>query len=197
MTEPEIVHLAIGGIAALIFLLQNLGSLTGGADAPDADFGGHPGDFHDGSGSGDEHSLYGYLSIRNLVAFFMGYGWVAFAALRADFTEISSALAGVGAGLVLVFVSVLLLRIFSRFQEDGTLKAASLAGKSCTVYIAIGAAGSKAGKVLVDTPAGRVELTARTSSARNLKAGEVVEIERTESGALWVKSPAPAQGAPE
>ena len=184
MTEAEIVHLAIGGTATLIFILQNLGSLTGG-DAGDleTDFDGES-DFE--GGEGETHSLSGYLSIRNLVAFFMGYGWVAFAGLRAGFAEIPSALMGVGTGLVLVFVSIAMLRLFSRFQEDGTLKTEGLVGRTGTVYIAVGASGGKAGKVFVDTSAGRSELQARTSSKRELKAGEVVVIAKTENGVLWV-----------
>ena len=187
MTQPEIIHLTIGAVATLIFLLQNLSSLTDGGSHDGGDFS-HIGDHMDLGHHADvgHQGLSSYLSIRNMVAFFMGYGWVAFGALKAGFSEVLSALFGVGSGLVFVVVSVLLLRLFSRFQEDGSLNTASLVGKTCTVYIAVGAGGGKRGKVLVDTPAGRVELQARTAGKQELKAGDAAAIEKVEGGVLWI-----------
>ena len=187
MTRAETIHLAIGGVATLIFLVQNLSSLTGGADSSDGgvDFDGDVDGGHGGDSGG--HSLSAYLSIRNMVAFFMGYGWVAFAALRAGKPEQLSALLGFGSGCVFVCVSIAMLRFFVRFQEDGTVKMASLVGKTGTVYIAPGAGGSRAGKVFMDTSAGRMELQARTSEAGDLKPGEIVTVEKVEDGLLWVR----------
>lgn len=177
MGEWEWVHAAIGAVASIIFLTQTLGAAGEDGDADgDAD-----GDF-DGGGQG----LAGYLSVRNFVAFFIGYGWVTLAALLSDVPQVLSSTLGVAAGVVLVFISLALIRTFLRLQEDGSLKMDRLPGKGATVYITIGEHSTgRAGKVMVDTGKGRMELPARTKGAA-LKPGEFVRIDSVEDGVLWV-----------
>lgn len=184
MGEWEWAHVAIGAVASIIFLIQTLGTA---GDEGDAD-GDLDGDF-DSAGDSGAHSLSDYLSVRNFVAFFIGYGWVTLAALLSGLPRVPSSGLGVGAGVVFVFVSLMLIRTFLRFQEDGSLKMERLAGKGATVYITIGERSTgRAGKVMVDTRKGRMELPAR-SEGEALKPGEFVRIDRVEDGVLWVSHP--------
>lgn len=179
MTPWEWTHAAIGGLASAIFLLQTLGMGEDGgdADSPDADFG----EIHDHA-----PGFSGYLSLRNFVGFFIGYGWVTLASLLSGVAPGLSSAFGIAAGVVFVLASLLLIRTFLGFQEDGTLKPESLIGSRASVYISIAGSGAGQGKVLADTRAGRMELPARTRDSRKLLPGELVEIVGEDGGVLWV-----------
>lgn len=179
MTPWEWTHAAIGGLASAIFLLQTLGMGEDGgdADSPDADFG----EIHDHA-----PGFSGYLSLRNFVGFFIGYGWVTLASLLSGVAPGLSSVFGIVAGVVFVLASLLLIRTFLGFQEDGTLKPESLIGSRASVYIAIAGSGAGQGKVLADTRAGRMELPARTRDPQKLPPGELVEIVGEDGGVLWV-----------
>ncbi|MDR1944349.1 MAG: hypothetical protein LBQ19_05955 [Synergistaceae bacterium] len=178
MSEWEWVHVAVGGVATLIFLFQTLGA-AGGSDSDGGLDSDGPPDVHEGLSS--------YLSVRNFVAFFLGYGWVTFAALISGAAKIAASLLGAVAGLVFVVTSFLLIKTFLKLQEDGSLKLESLAGKHASVYITIGARGSSAGKVLVDSGTGRVELPARTEAAEDLRPGRLVTVVKIVDEILWVE----------
>ena len=186
MSEWEWAHVAIGAVASIIFLVQTLGTAGDDGNA-EGDADGFDGD---SGADGGGHGLADYLSVRNFVAFFIGYGWVTLAATLSGMTHVTSSALGVGAGVVFVFASLALIRTFLKFQEDGSLKLDRLIGKGATVYIAIGsvASGSKPGKIMVDTRKGRMELPAR-SNGDAFKAGEFVKIDRVEDGVLWVSKP--------
>jgi len=179
MTPWEWTHAAIGGLASAIFLLQTLGMGEDGgdADSPDADFG----EIHDHA-----PGFSGYLSLRNFVGFFIGYGWVTLASLLSGVAPGLSSAFGIAAGVVFVLASLLLIRTFLGFQEDGTLKPESLIGSRASVYIAIAGSGEGQGKVMADTRAGRMELPARTRDPQKLPPGELVEIVGEDGGVLWV-----------
>ena len=179
-------HVAIGGVAALIFLFQSLGS----ADSDDAS----PGLEADAIGASDAADADGmagtalsdYLSVRNFVALFIGYGWVTFAGLYNGLSRVAASVAGTVSGIIFVFVSLFLLRAFLKFQEDGSLKLETLEGRRAYVYIAIMGSAANTGKVMVDTASGRVELPARTRDDESLRPGKMVKILGVEGGVLWV-----------
>jgi hypothetical protein len=177
MSEWELAHAAIGGTATLIFLFQTLGATS----EPDA------GDTEAPPGVEVHEGLSSYLSVRNFVAFFLGYGWVTFAALVSGTERAAASIFGFAAGLVFVITSFFLIRTFLKLQEDGSLKLDSLVGKHASVYITIGARGSSAGKVMVDSGAGRVELPARSEAEEDLRPGKLVLIVKIEDEVLWVE----------
>jgi membrane protein implicated in regulation of membrane protease activity len=177
MNTWDLAHALTGGVASLIFLIQTLGSAENDSDSDaNADFSGH----FDGDG------LYEYLSIRNFVAFFMGYGWVTFVALVVGFSRTAASLCGVAAGVLFVLTSLFIVRSFMRLHEDGSIKLEALVGQSASVYIAIG--DSSPGKVLVDTKHGRMELSARTRDTSRIPAGQWVIIVAADGGVLWVSA---------
>ena len=192
MGEWEWVHAVIGGVATFIFLFQTLGAIHHGGD--EIHLHGSHADFHLDTDAGDDSgqhmggSFSDYLSVRNFVALFMGYGWVTLAALLSGASRAVASLLGVCAGLVLVFISLYLIKTFLKFQEDGTLDLKSLAGKHAYVYISVGGAASGTGKVLVDTKAGRAELPARTNDPDTIRPGSLTTILSTDGVVLWVTS---------
>lgn len=183
MGEVEWVHAVIGAIASVIFLFQTLGSAEHDIDATDMDM-----------GLGGDHAmgLSGYLSVRNFVAFFIGYGWVTLAGLLSGATLLLSSLLGLAAGIIFIVASLFLIRTFLKFQEDGSLRLEELIGEGGSVYIAIGESGSSQGKILVDTRnKGRMELPARTKDMGKLLPGKWVEIVGADKGVLWVSEKKP------
>ena len=107
MTPWEWTHAAIGALASAIFLLQTLGMGEDGgdADSPDTDF--DYGEIHDHASG-----FSSYLSLRNFVGFFIGYGWVTLASLLSGVAPGLSSAFGIAAGVVFVLASLLLIRTF-------------------------------------------------------------------------------------
>jgi membrane protein implicated in regulation of membrane protease activity len=128
-----------------------------------------------------------YLSVRNFVAFFIGYGWITLAAPLSGVSKTVASLLGAVAGIVFVIASFFLIKTFLRFQENGSLKLESLVGKHASVYITIGARGRFAGKVLVDARTGRVELPARSNAEEDLRPGRLVRIVKIADEVIWVE----------
>ena len=188
MSEWEWLHAALGGGATLLFLFQTLGALGGNAGLDSEVSFDTPEDIPaDSSFGGDgDVGFFHYLSIRNFVALFMGYGWVTLAALLSGISRAMASLLGLCSGIALIFVSLYLIKMFLKFQEDGTLDLQSLVGKRASVYITVGGGSSGLGKVLVDTKTGRVELPARTNDPGPLRPGQLVTIQHVEDGILWV-----------
>ena len=172
MAEWEWAHAAVGVVATLIFLFQTFGA-------------GHDGEYPEDEG-GDVGGFSDYMTVRNFVALFMGYGWVTLAALLSGVSRTTASLLGICAGIALVFISLYLIKTFLKFQEDGTLNLKKLIGKHSVVYIAVGGSASGAGKVLVDTESGRVELPARTNDPDTIRTGRDVTILSADGGVLWV-----------
>lgn len=190
MTEMEWVHVVIGAVASGIFIFQTFGTAGhdvegDGGGVSDADI--SPDGVSDAEPGMEHHAgLSSYLSVRNFVAFFIGYGWITLASLLSGLPQIAASFLGVIAGLVFIVASLYMIRTFLKFQEDGSLKMESLVGQGASVYISIGESGSTQGKVMVDTHAGRMELPARTKDAHKLSPGKWVKIVGVESGVLWV-----------
>jgi len=190
MGQWEWAHAVIGGVATFIFLFQTFGATHNGADlssdfSSGADFDSSA-DVGDMTGSRFGGGFSDYLSVRNLVAFFVGYGWVTLTALLSGTSRATASSLGIGAGVVLVFISLYLIKTFLKFQESGTLEMGDLAGKHAVVYITVGGSASSAGKVMVDTTSGRVELPARTSDPDVIPPGRLTRILRSDDGVLWV-----------
>ena len=181
MTPWEWTHAAIGALASAIFLLQTLGMGEDGGDADSSDTDFDYGEIHD-----HVSGFSGYLSLRNFVGFFIGYGWVTLASLLSGVAPGLSSAFGIAAGVVFVLASLLLIRTFLGFQEDGSLKLNNLIGSRASVYIAIAGSGGGQGKVMADTRAGRGELPARTRDPQKLLPGELVEVVGEDGGVLWV-----------
>jgi hypothetical protein len=183
LTPWEWGHAALGGVASLIFLFQTFGSME--------DDSGTDGGFGDDGGGLSE-----YLSVRNFVAFFIGYGWVTFVALLSDFDKGFASLCGAASGALFVMASLFIVRSFMKLHEDGSVRLEELVGMSASVYITIGGSASSQGKVMVDTKHGRLELPARTRDPSKLPAGQWVTIISTDSGILWVSAQDLAYKAP-
>jgi len=125
-----------GGILLLQTLLMVFGIGDGDLDA-DADFGLD----HDGGGH--------ILSVRSVVAFLFGFGWTGALCLKSGLGIGLTMLLAIGAGTLMLFVMVGLMRLIYGLRQDGTVNYRNAIGEVGTVYLPIPPGGQKPGQIEV------------------------------------------------
>ena len=160
MNWLEIVFMGSAVIGGTLFLLR-MGTLVvggldfgdsdiphdidGGFDGMDGDIGG---DFHGDLGDGGDidHAStdfsFKFLSLQGLTAFFMMFGLVGLALLRANFWALVSIVGGMIAGLFTVWVIGLIFTAMRQLQSSGTIQIKNAIGQQGSVYLNIPASGS-------------------------------------------------------
>ncbi len=115
----------------------------GGDGALDADLdvdieGDHPG------------AEFGWLSLQSISAFFMGYGWIGFAAYRfLDVGFTGSAVIAVVAGVGVAWLMVWLLRSFLKLQNNTNVSIQQARGMVGEVYVTVPPEGTGRGEVVL------------------------------------------------
>lgn len=168
------------GIAVLfsvMFLVQTFISFIGG----DSDLAsGDPDDaisHDDGTGSS-------FFTIKNFIAFFTMFGWVALAARHGGSGEGMSALLGAIAGASLVAVMMWLMNKAGELRHSGTLDLRNAVGATGNTYLVIPAARGGVGKVSVRIQGGLRELDAMTDDAGSIPTGSIVRVADTIDGRI-------------
>jgi len=133
-------------IGTLYFFVQIFMGGIGGDAGLDVDL-----DFDGDIGAGDAPGVeFGVLSAQTLSAFFMGSGWMGFAALRLLDVGMSGA---VGIAIISgVFFGWLIMRVMRsmlKLQNSGNVSIADTVGLSGDVYIQIPPEGEGTGRVTV------------------------------------------------
>lgn len=125
-----------------LFIQLVLGEL-GGDGALDMDLdvdidGDHPG------------AEFGWLSVQSISAFFLGYGWIGFAAYRfLDVGFTGSAIIGVLAGVGVAWLMVWLLRSFLKLQNNTNVSITQARGMVGEVYVTVPESGQGRGEVVL------------------------------------------------
>jgi hypothetical protein len=155
------------------------GSLDGldGMDGLDGDF---AGDFHGDAGDiGDiDHAStvlsFKFLSLQGLTAFFMMFGLVGLAILRANMWPILAIGGGTIAGTFTVWVMGMLFAVLNRLQSDGTINIKNAIGQQGTVYLSIPAQGS--GQVSVAVQGSLKIFDAVSDEKKKIATGEKIKV---------------------
>jgi len=93
---------------------------------------------------------FGLLSIQSISAFFLGYGWIGFAAYRfLDLGFTGAALIGVGAGAGVAWLMVYLLRSFLKLQNNTNVSIAQAVGLVGEVYVTVPPVGEGKGEIIL------------------------------------------------
>ena len=105
---------------------------------------GHDIDFDPDHGEAITDSDFSFklLSMQGLTAFFMMFGLIGLALLRANLATAFTVLGGAAAGLFAVWLISLLFSQMKKLQSDGTVIIRNAIGQSGTVYLNIPAKGS-------------------------------------------------------
>jgi hypothetical protein len=148
-----------------------------GVDGMDADF---AGDFHGDTGHvGDiDHASsalsFKFLSLQGLTAFFMMFGLIGLAILRANVWPIAAIGGGTGAGLFTVWVMGVLFTALGKLQSEGNINIKNAVGQQGTVYLTIPSQGS--GQVSVTVQGSLKIFDAVSEGKQKIATGEKVKV---------------------
>ena len=191
MSEATI-YLSIGVFALVLFALQTLMTLLGGDGhdgQSDFDHGGldhggiDHGDSHQDGGTDEAHgehqehpslAFLRFFTLRNLIAFAMGYGWVGYASLQTGLSSLLALVLGVICGVLLVLVIYKLMRVLYKLESDGTTKMSEAVGQIGEVYLEID--DHSPGKILVLVRGVKREFPAVNYQGGRLEKGAKVRI---------------------
>ena len=189
MSESTL-YLIIGIFALVLFGIQTLLTFLGGG-GHDGQVGfDHGGIDHGGLDHGDSQSDNGsdtghdghqasatflqFFTLRNLIAFALGYGWVGYASLLTGMSSLVAVVLGIISGVLLVWVIYKLMRVLYRLESDGTTKMSEAVGKIGEVYLEID--DNSPGKILVLLRGAKRELPAVNYRGGRLERGTQVRI---------------------
>ncbi|MEN8241781.1 MAG: hypothetical protein ABFS17_07660 [Chloroflexota bacterium] len=188
----ELVFIGSAVIGGTLFLLRMLTMVVGGLDFGDHEIphdidggfdgmdGDLGGDFHGDFGDGGDidHSSadlsFKFLSLQGLTAFFMMFGIVGLALLRADLWELVSIAGGMIAGLFTVWVIGLIFAAMGKLQSSGTIQIRNAIGQQGSVYLTIPAAGS--GQVQVAVQGSLKIFDAVSGDKKKIATGEKIKV---------------------
>lgn len=134
----EVIYWASTIIGGTLFLLR-LGMMLfgGGLEGDGGDVSGNAGDLDISSDQADADVSFKLLSVQGLTSFFMMFGLVGLALLRAGLHILITILGGAVAGLVTVAVTGLIFSQMKRLQTEGTIRIQNTVGSEGTVYLTI------------------------------------------------------------
>ena len=168
-------------VASAVFLLQALLTLIGMDSDLDMDV---DTDFS----TGDTMDLGGGLSlfsIRNLVNFFVGFGWAGVSLHNVIESKALLLVIAVLIGLFFGYIYIFLRKKLMRLEHNGAMKISDAEGKSATVYLRIPAQRSGKGKVQISLNGSIHELDAVTDGAE-IATGTMVTVKAVEDNVLII-----------
>ncbi len=157
--EPALkVYWTITLIASLIFVIQTIMTFLGvdSSDGLNADF---DGDMH-------HEGPFQLFSFRNLINFFLGYGWAAVCFYNVISSTLVLNIVSVAVGLLFVGIFFFLMLQITKLAADKTFKIADTIGKTADVYLVIPAERKGRGKIQVSVGGAYHEIDAMTEGER-------------------------------
>lgn len=117
------------------------------------------------------------ISFRSLTGFFGGFGWTAVVLLGNGWSLSAATVAGIGVGLVFMFVFAYMMRILYGLKESGNIDLQGAVGTTATVYVSIPPEESGTGQVRVMVQGRLKVFDARTKSSSRIPADRRVVVE--------------------
>lgn len=127
-------------VASVIQAFLLIGAFMGGGSDFD-----HGVDSHDGS-TADSVKIF---SLRILVAFFVGFGWMGVLAQRQHLPPSTTAFMAVGSGVVFMLLMLFTMRMLMSMRHDGSLRYENAVGLQGKVYVTIPPARTGVGQIEV------------------------------------------------
>ncbi len=192
-TEQFLWGLAL--FSTVFFLIQTVMTLVAGDLDADADMSGDvdldmDGDAHGHHGDGDASFIGQYFTIRNMVAFFLGFSWGGLAFVEFDLGTPMVVVLAIATGLVFVAVVMGIMRGLAGLRHSGTLSLKNAIGVTGTVSISIPAKMAGDGKVSLVIQGRLTDLTAVTGG-EELRVGATVRVAGLTGNRLIVKGESP------
>lgn len=167
-------------VSSAIFAVQAILTMIGmdhdmDFDSPDFD-----GDTMD---TGGAVSLF---SIRSLVNFFVGFGWMGVSFYNAIPNKAVLYVLSVIVGLSFSYIFIFMKRKMKKLEHNGAYKIEDCVGKTCDVYLRIPAAGEGRGKVQVSLNGSIHEFDAETTGDA-IPTGKKVKVVSVDGRTLTVE----------
>ncbi len=162
--EPALkVYWTITLVVSLIFVIQTIMTFIGAdsSDGLNADFNG---DLSTGDSSHD--GPFQLFSIRNLVNFFLGYGWAAVCFYNVIPSVWGLNIVAIVVGFLFVGIFFFLMLQITKLASDKTFKITDTVGKTADVYLVIPAERKGKGKIQVSVGGAYHEIDAMTDGER-------------------------------
>jgi hypothetical protein len=181
LTWIEIIYWASTIIGGTLFILRLVMMFIGGGLSDDGldsalDTGG---DVISGDHA-DADISFKLLSLQGLTSFFMMFGLVGLALLKADVPVLLTVLGGMIAGLITVAISGLIFSQMKRLQTEGTINIQNTIGTDGSVYLTIPKNGTGQVQIIVQ---GSLKIFDAVSNTKNMIAtGEKVHVTGVASG---------------
>lgn len=160
-----------GGVSTIIFLIQFVLTFIGiGETDADFDMGGGAGDTMDFGG------VLSLFSVRNVVNFFMGFGWGGVCAGNYTDNKLILYACAIAVGVIFVAIFFLLVKQVYKLESSGNIDMNDCVGKVCNVYLRIPAAKEGKGKVQMSINGTVIEFDAMTEDSEIIKTGTQVKV---------------------
>lgn len=182
LTGFEQVYWGIALIASVFFVFVLVSTVLGG-DAGEID-----GDV-DAEVDGDTGIGFQFFTFKNLVGFFTIFGWSGIAFLDAGMSKGMVVLLSFLCGLAMMFVMAFMIYQIHKLASSGTLKIANAVGLIGEVYLTVGGARSRIGKVQITVQGSLRELEALTDHPEDLPQATVVKVTETTANGILIVEP--------
>jgi hypothetical protein len=160
---------AIAILFSTIYVFQSILSISGG----DVD---HASGDADGSVEHDGGMDYQFFTIRNMIAFFMMFGWTGIASHYGGLGKTATILLAFAAGSIVVVLTVVILKNMSRLRHSGTMDIANAINLTGTTYLFIPAKRGGMGKVHIKVQGSLRELPAMTDDETEIATGKLIRV---------------------
>ena len=181
----EIIYWASTIIGGTLFILRLGMMFIGGGISDDGlDAALDAGDTNLDVDHGDADSSFKLLSVQGLTSFFMMFGLVGLALLRANLPVLLTIVGGTLAGLITVAVTGVIFTQMKRLQTEGTIRIQNTVGSEGTVYLTIPAEGTGKAQVVVQN---RLKIfDAASKYHEQIPTGESIRVVEVASGNILV-----------
>jgi hypothetical protein len=177
----EVIYWASTIIGGTLFLLRLGMMLFGGGFSDDGlDSALDAGDADVAGDHADADISFKLLSVQGLTSFFLMFGLVGLALLRANLHELITILGGILAGLAMTAITGVIFSQMKRLQTEGTIKIENTIGSDGTVYLTIPRNGT--GQVQVIAQGSLKIFDAISANKNQIATGEKVRITGVASG---------------
>ncbi len=174
------LYWVISIIASVMQAFLLVGAFIGGGSDFD-----HGVDAHDGS-TADSVKI---LSLRILVAFFVGFGWMGVLAQRQQLPPGTTALMAAGSGVVFMLLIFFTMRMIMTMRHDGSLRYENAIGLQGKVYVTIPPARGGIGQIEVLLQGRLITADAVTDSAQALPPRSGIQITSLSTPNTFVVQP--------
>ncbi len=157
--EPLLkIYWVIAGVASLIFIIQMIMTLIG-VDASD----GLSVDF---DADVDAHGPFQFFSLRNLINFFLGFGWGGICFYEIFDSKVLVNIFAFATGALFVAIFFVIIKQLMKLNQDNTFSIKETIGNPADVYLSIPAEKSGKGKIQISVKGAFHEIDAMTAGEK-------------------------------